>query len=169
MNATFEAAGTVTISRTTKPAKRKILLVDNDPGIRQILRRLLTEDGFLVFTAAKGDEALEFIKITRFDLVLLDLKTQAKDEWETFSRLSTQNPLLPVVVIADRDDRFFHALALGGVVLEKPFNSIKLVHTIHNLTEEPAEKRLAQFTGRPGGFHYIPPKESTPQKIWRVN
>ncbi len=159
MNATFETRYTLTKSRTVKPAKRKILLVDDDPAMRQVLCRLLAEEDFLVLTAANGDEALELVNITKFDLVLLDLKAQVEEGWETFGQLSAQNPLLPVILITDRPNQFFHAVASGiGALLEKPLNFPRLFHTIHNLLQEPAEERLARFMGRPAGFHYIPPK-----------
>jgi DNA-binding response OmpR family regulator len=164
MNATLEVPVPLTKSRTVKPAKRKILLVNDDSAVRKILRQLLAEEGFLVLTAASGVEALELANITKCDLVLLDLKTQTEDEWETSERLSTQNPLLPVILITDGINRFFHALALGGALLERPLNFKKLLHMIHNLLKEAAEERLARFIGRPAGFHYTPPTEAPPKK-----
>jgi len=170
MNATFEAPVPVTKSRTERPAKRKILLVDDNPSTRRVLFRLLAGENFLVLTAPTGTDALELVQITKFDLVLLDLKTRVEDGWETFGRLSAQNPLLPVILITDRPNQFFHAMASGiGALLEKPLNFTRLFHTIHSLLEEPAKGRLARFTRRPAGFHYIPPKEGAQNKVWRVN
>jgi len=170
MNATFEVSEPVTKSMTGRPAKRKILLVDDDPATRQILRRLLAEEDFLVLTVANGVKAMELVSITNFDLVLLDLKTQLEDEWEIFGQLSAKNPLLPVILITDRPNLFFHAVASGvGALLEKPLNFIQLFRTIHNLLAEPAEERLARFTGRPAAFHYIPPMAGAAAKVWRVN
>ena len=127
MNATFEAPEPVAKSRTGKPAKRKILLVDDDPAMRRILFRLLAEEDFLVLTAANGAEALGLVNITKFDLVLLDLKAQIEGEWETFGLLSAQNPLLPVILITERANRFFHAVASGvGALLEKPLDFTRL-------------------------------------------
>jgi DNA-binding NtrC family response regulator len=170
MNATFEAPEPVAKSRTGKPAKRKILLVDDDPAMRRILFRLLAEEDFLVLTAANGAEALGLVNITKFDLVLLDLKAQIEGEWETFGLLSAQNPLLPVILITERANRFFHAVASGvGALLEKPLDFTRLFFTIHNLLEEPAEERLSRFMGRSAVFHYAPPEAGVPQKVWRVN
>jgi DNA-binding response OmpR family regulator len=170
MNATFEAPMPVTKSRTERLVKRKILLVDDDPATRQILRRRLVEEDFLLLSAANGAKALELINITNFDLVLLDLKTRVDDEWEIFGRLSAQHPLLPVILMTDRPNLFFHAVASGiGALLEKPLNFIELFRTIHNLLEEPVEERLARFTGRLAAFYYIPPKAGASSKAWRVN
>ena len=67
--------------------KQKILLVDDDAAIRQILMRLLTEEDYLVLTAANGVEALVLAESAKFDLVLLDLNMPVKDGWETFEQL----------------------------------------------------------------------------------
>ena len=170
MNATLEARVPVTKSRTERPAKRKILLVDDDPAMRRILSRLLAEEDFLVLSAGDGAKALALANLTRLDLVLLDLKAQVDDEWEIFGRLTAQNPLLPVILITDEPNQFFHAVASGvGALLEKPLNFTRLFHTIHHLLEEPAEERLARFMGQSAAFHYIPPTTVAPQKVWRVN
>ncbi|MGH7994345.1 MAG: response regulator [Limisphaerales bacterium] len=163
MNATFETPAPVTKSRAMNPAKRKILLVNDDPATSQRLSRQLAGEDFLVLTAANGGDALELVNITKFDLVLLDLKAQVEDGWEIFGQLSAQNPLLPVVLITDRSNQFFHAVASGfGALLEKPLNFTRLFRTINSLLEEPAEERLARFMGRPAVFHHIPPKAGAP-------
>lgn len=170
MNATFETPFTRPTSRTVKSGKRKILLVDDDPAMRQVLFQLLAGEDFLVLTAASGVEAFELVNTQKFDLVLLDLSMPVEDGWETLGRLSAQNPLLPVILITDRPNQFFHAVASGiGALLEKPLNFTKLLHIIHNLLQEPAEERWARFMGRPAGFHYIPPKEGVSLKTWKVN
>lgn len=170
MNATFEASEPMMKWKTAQPAKRKILLVDDDPAMRRVLCRLLAAEDYLVLTAADGAKALELVNITRFDLVLLDLKAQAGQGWETFRQLSAQNPLLPVILITDEPNQFFHAVASGvGALLEKPLNFTRLFHTIHDLLEEPAQERLARFLGQSAAFHYIPSTAVAPQKVWRVN
>lgn len=147
-----------------QPAKRKILLVNDDPATRQMLRQLLAGEDFLVLTAANGVEAFELVSTKKFDLVLLDLSMPVEDGRETFGRLSAQNPLLPVLLITDRPNQFFHAVGSGiGALLEKPLNSGRLFDTIHSLLQEPAEVRLARFMGRPAGFYYIPSRQGAPQ------
>lgn len=149
--------------KAVKPAKSKILLVDDDPAIRQILHRLLGEEDYSVLTAANGVEALELDKAIRFDLVLLDLNMPMKDGWETFKQLSIRHPPLPIILITARPNQFFPALASGvGALLEKPLDFVKLFHTIRSLLEEPAEVRLARYRGRPAGFSYVPPIPGIP-------
>lgn len=158
MNATLEKPAPVTNPVAVKPAKSKILLVDDDPAIRQILLRLLAEEGYLVLTASNGVVALELAKDTEFDLVLLDLNMPVKGGWETFEQLSAKYPLLPIILITARSNQFFPALAAGvGALLEKPLDFVKLFSTIESLLEEPVEVRRARLTGRPSAFRHVPP------------
>jgi DNA-binding NtrC family response regulator len=171
MIAPVEPSEAFTESRTVRPVKRKILLVNDDPAMRRVLFRLLAEEDFLVLTAANGVEALGLVKIARFDLVLLDLKTPVRDNWETFERLSALKPRLPIILITDQPNQFFHALASGIIaVLEKPLNFTRLFHAIRDLLAEQAEdESLAHFTERPAGFYYTPSRKITSQKVWRAH
>jgi CheY-like chemotaxis protein len=162
MNVPFEMSAPV---KTPQTPKQKILLVDDDPAIRQILVRLLSEEDFVVLTAANGVEALVLSASAKFDLVLLDLNMPVKDGWETFEQLSATNPLLPIILITARPNQFFPALAAGvGALLEKPLDFTKLFQTIHELLEESEEERLSRLTGRPAAFSYIPPLPARPEK-----
>ena len=165
MNAILEMPVPAMQPKAVKPAKSKILLVDDDPAIRQILHRLLGEEDYFVLTAANGVEALELDKATKFDLVLLDLNMPMKDGWETFKQLSLRHPLLPIIVITARPNQFFTALASGvGALLEKPLDFVKLFRTIRSLLEEPPEARLMRHRAGPWAFSYVPPIPSVPDR-----
>jgi CheY-like chemotaxis protein len=162
MNVPFEMSAPV---KAPQSPKQKILLVDDDPAIRQILVRLLTEEDFIVLTAANGVEALVLSASAKFDLVLLDLNMPVKNGWETFEQMSADNPLLPIILITARPNQFFPALAAGvGALLEKPLDFTKLFQTIRELLEESEEERLARLTGRSAAFSYIPPMPAQPEK-----
>ena len=146
----------------------KILLADDDAAIRQILFRLLEEEGYSVLTAANGVEALEIARVTSFDLALLDLNMPLKDGWETFEQLTHWQPALPIILITARPNQLFPALASGVVaLLEKPLDFTKLFSTIHNFLEEPLETRLTRSMGRTSVFNYIPPKVVEP--VWKAH
>ncbi len=158
MNTTLEMPAPVAKANAPRP-KAKILLTDDDPAIRHILLRLLTDEGYQVLTAANGVEALELARVTRFDLVLLDLNMPLKDGWETFEQLTNRQPALPIILITARPNQLFPALASGVVALmEKPLDLTKLFSTIHNLMEEPLETRLTRSMGRGAVFSYVPPQ-----------
>jgi len=165
MNAMSDTPAPALKPEAKQPPKTQILLVDDDPAIRQILFRLLEEENYLVLTAANGLEAIELAHITNPDLVLLDLNMPVKDGWETFEQLSRENPLLPIILITARPNQFFPALSAGvGALLEQPLAFARLFSTIRHLLEEPAEERLARLAGRPSSFSYIPPIPDKPER-----
>ena len=142
------------MSRILKP---KILLVDDDQSVREMLGRLLTEEGYTVLPAGNGDEALEVANTVEVQLVLLDLNLPIKNGWATFEQLIKTHPLLPVIIITARPNQLFPALASGvGALMEKPLDFPKLFQTIHSLLEESAEKRLDRIAGKPAEFRYVP-------------
>lgn len=148
MNANVEIPINYVEPKPTRSARRKkILLVDDDPAIRQILLRLLSEEGYFVVTAANEAEAFEFASVMSFDLVLLDLSAPAKDGWEIFEQLYAENPFLAIILITTRPNQYYPALTSGvGALLEKPLDFTKLFITIHNLLENPTEAGAARHS-----------------------
>ena len=137
--------------------KTKILLVDDDPAVREMLGRVLEDQGYIVLPAANGQEALELAAATDVGLVLLDLNLPVKNGWDTFECLTNGDPFLPIIIITARPNQIFPALAAGaGALMEKPLDFPRLLQTIRSLLDEPAETRLARLTGRRADFHYTP-------------
>ena len=68
-------------------APQMVLVVDDEPMVREVLSRYLRRDGFEVATAADGEEALVRFDETEPDLVLLDLMLPRVDGYEVFRRL----------------------------------------------------------------------------------
>lgn len=124
-----------------------------------MLVRVLEEDGYIVFAAVNGFEALEITARKSPDIVLLDLNLPLQNGWVTFEQLTTENPLLPIIIITARPNQLFPALASGaGALMEKPLDLPKLLRTIHDLLAEAAAARLARKAGQTAEFHYLPPK-----------
>jgi DNA-binding response OmpR family regulator len=150
--------------RTTRPAppprqnvKRTILLVDDDPAVRQMIGRVLANEGYLVLCAANGAEALGIAAANHVDLALLDLNMPVQNGWDTFERLTAENPFIAVIIITARPNQLFTALGAGaGALLEKPLDFPVLLKTIKTLLAESAELRLARLAGRRAEFHYLP-------------
>jgi CheY-like chemotaxis protein len=139
-----------------KPAENRILVVDDDRSVREMLARVLAGEGYLVSAAADGTSALEITAAKKVDLVLLDLNMPGKSGWDTFERLTAQNPLLPVIIVTARANQLFTAMGAGvGALLEKPLHFPKLLQAIQQLLAEPAESRLARMAGISADFHYV--------------
>ena len=142
---------------------KRILLVDDDLGVRRMLQRVLEEEDYVVVPAADGMEALRAAASRAPDLVLLDLNLPLKNGWDTFERLTTDNPRLPVIIITARPNQLFPALASGAAALmEKPLDLPKLLRTIQDLLAEAPAARRARTAGRATEFHYLPPKAGLP-------
>src|SRR5690348_9243767 len=162
MNVMSETTAPAVQPKGEAPAKKQILVVDDDAAIRQLLPRLLAEEGYLVKTAPNGAAAIEVLD-SSVDLVLLDLTMPVKDGWETFELMSCKFPGLPVILITARTNQFFSALVTGvDALLEKPLDFVKLFDTIRALLAEPAEVRAARLKGRPSVFQFIPPATDAP-------
>lgn len=145
-------------TKTTFPhAQKRVLVVDDDASVREMLTRVLAGEGYQALSAANGDEALNIAQTTRIDLVLLDLNMPGKSGWDTFEKLTTENPFLAIIIITARPNQLFTAVSSGvGALLEKPLDFPKLLATVSQLMAESAELRLARITGRRADFHYLP-------------
>ena len=76
-----------------------ILLVDDDPGITEQLSRFLEKNGFRVTVATDGEQALELLRTTKFDLVLLDIKLPKLDGRLVLQRMRDDGDQTPVILL----------------------------------------------------------------------
>lgn len=137
--------------------KKQLLLLDDDPGVRRMLRRLLENEGYAVKCAASGKEALGIAAEEEIHLVLLDLNLSGENGWDVFEKLGSELPTAPIIVITARSNQLFPSLASGaGALMEKPLDLPKLLRTIEELLAEPVETRQARMAGHPAEFHYLP-------------
>ena len=77
----------------------KILIVDDDPQLRQSFEKLLTEDGHHVKTASSGEAALALVKAETPDLVIMDVRLPGMDGLKAFRAIHEMEPKLPVIVM----------------------------------------------------------------------
>ena len=149
--------------------QQTILLADDDPAVRRMICRVLSEENYAVLTAGDGEEALKTCHKAKIDLILLDLNLPVKSGWETFEQFSTAYPLVPVIIITAQPNQVFPALACGvGALMEKPLDLPKLLGLIGELLAEPMDARIARMKGRPAAFHYLPQSsksQSAPSRL----
>ena len=74
---------------------RRILIVDDEPLIREVLAEVLADEGYAVHSAADGQEALEAIAADLPDLVITDVMMPRLSGWDLLDRVRQQHPLLP--------------------------------------------------------------------------
>ena len=134
---------------------RRILLVDDDPTVRDSVNNVLASEGYFVIPAENGQQALDLMTKSSVDLVLLDLNMPVKNGWDAFEQLTREHPLIPIIIVTARPNQVFTAISAGvGALLEKPMDIPTLLRTMEQLLAESAEKRLARLAGKETEFHY---------------
>ena len=76
-----------------------LLLVDDDPGLLKLLGMRLTSEGFQIFTAESGQEALKLLLKEKIDLVISDLRMDEMDGMALFAEIQRQQPGMPVIIL----------------------------------------------------------------------
>jgi two-component system response regulator AtoC len=102
----------------------RVLVIDDDPGIREYLQALATRQGYRVFTAGDGEGALEKLEDTRPDIVTLDAVLPGMDGLETLRHLKERVPDVPVIMLSGHGQArtIVEAMRLGASdFLRKPF------------------------------------------------
>jgi len=103
----------------------KLLVVDDEPEVLQLLEDFLSDRGYEVLLARNGSEALATVEAERLDLVLLDVAMPEVDGVETLRRIVALHPSLPVIMVTANVcmDLTSKLLAMGAVdYIPKPFD-----------------------------------------------
>jgi len=126
--------------------KTKILLVDDDPNIRQLVNLYLVKEGFEVEMAERGDEALKKVLASPPNLMLLDVMLPGMDGWQVL-RETRKTSNVPIIMLTAKDETFDKVLGLelgADDYIAKPFDMKELVARIKAVIRryqapEPAE------------------------------
>lgn len=128
-------AATRTTVRTTV-AEARILLVDDEPGLRRTLSDRLRKERYAVDTAANGESALESARTGRYDLIILDLNLPAKDGLQVCQQLRREGRHAAVLMLTARDsiaDKITGLRSGADDYMTKPFASAELMARIEAL------------------------------------
>ena len=127
----------------TTAVGQRILVVDDDPGIRRALHILLSREGYQVTQAQDGVEALRQWRTHGGDLVITDLHMPEKNGIETIVELLSYSPGLRIIAMSGggqtkRLDLLGNAMMLGAVLtIEKPFTLNEMMNMVrHALAAE---------------------------------
>ncbi len=115
----------------------KILIVDDEKDIREILQELLEDEGYSVLTASTVEEAND-IPLEQFDSAIVDIKIGSGDGVELLKEFKKRRPLLPVIMITGHGSVSLAAEAfkLGAYeFLEKPLRLMQVRTTVRNSVE----------------------------------
>ena len=127
-----------------------ILVVDDDEGIRSLVKRYLNEKKYLVTTASNAENALEKIKIIKFDLIILDIMMPGKSGLDFLNQNKEyiNTPVILLTAKGEPDERI-EGLEMGADdYLAKPFEPKELLLRIKNIlnkTIKNDQKRIIEF------------------------
>jgi Response regulators consisting of a CheY-like receiver domain and a winged-helix DNA-binding domain len=127
-----------------------ILLVDDDEGIRSLVKKYLNENNFLVTTADSAENASEKVKIIKFDLIILDIMMSGKSGLDFINdhKKDLDTPIILLTAKGEASERV-EGLELGADdYLAKPFEPKELILRIKNIltkTIKTDQKRIIEF------------------------
>ncbi len=116
------------------PRPNKILVVDDDTRIRDLLRRYLTQEGFDVMLAEDGKSVTRVMMRDTPDLIVLDLMMPGEDGLSICRRLRAANDLTPIIMLTAKGEDIDRIVGLevgADDYLGKPFNPRELLARIH--------------------------------------
>lgn len=125
----------------------KILVVDDEPGVRSTLKGILEDEGYSVTTAGSGEEALERIAETAFDAVFLDVWLPGIDGLETLRKLPDEDRSFEVLMISGHGtiETAVQATKLGAYdFVEKPLSLEKTLLVLRNALRQRRLMRINQ-------------------------
>ncbi len=128
-----------------------ILVVDDDDGIRSLVKKYLNENNFLVSTAENAEDAYKKIKIIKFDLIILDIMMPGKSGLNFIeeNKKNLDTPIILLTAKGEPDERI-KGLEIGADdYLPKPFEPKELILRINNIlnkTKKIIQKRVIEFS-----------------------
>tara|TARA_B100002052_G_scaffold218914_1_gene200920 strand:- start:1003 stop:1680 length:678 start_codon:yes stop_codon:yes gene_type:complete len=130
--------------------KAHILVVDDDDGIRELVKQFLNQNNYLVTTAKNSEDALKKVKIVKFDLIVLDIMMPGKSglEFTTENKKKLDTPIILLTAKGEASERV-EGLEIGADdYLSKPFEPKELILRINNIlnkTKNEGLKRIIEF------------------------
>lgn len=139
---------------------QRLLIVDDEPSVVDVVRSRFEKEGFAVSEAGTGSEALRRLRDESYDLVLLDVGLPGIDGFETLRQLRAAGHDQPVLMLTARGDEVDRVVGLelgADDYVVKPFSPRELVARVRALLRRTAEAtRLRQIVGEnpeaPGGL-----------------
>ena len=124
-----------------------ILVVDDDEGIRSLVKKYLNENNFLVTTAKNAEDATEKIEIINFDMIILDIMMPGKSGLQ-FIKDNMNKILTPIILLTAKGtaDERVEGLEIGADdYLPKPFEPRELLLRIKNILKKTKDKNLKKI------------------------
>ena len=125
---------------------KRILIIDDEQIVLEVLRKILELEGYEVVTAANGDEGIELFSQKPFDLVVTDMVMPEKDGLQTILDLRKEDPDLAVIAMSGggtiSKERYLAVAGyLDGIItITKPFSLESITEAVAKLLSETDEE-----------------------------
>ena len=146
---------------------KRVLIVEDDPHIAELLRMHLSDDGFAVVQAADGDAGLRALESGEWDALVLDVMLPGVDGLEICRRARAMARYTPIIIISARSSEVHRILGLelgADDYLAKPFSVLELVARVRALVRR--TEAVARTAG--AGAHRIDLGNLTVDPLGRV-
>ncbi|PWW08761.1 DNA-binding response OmpR family regulator [Paenibacillus cellulosilyticus] len=113
-----------------------LLVVDDDPNIRELIEVCLKDEGFQVVGASNGRMAMHLLRKQRIDLAVIDIMMPVVDGWELCTLIKESYPDLPVMMVSAKNETMhkIKGLQLGADdYVVKPFDPLEIVARVRTL------------------------------------
>ncbi len=130
--------------------KAHILVVDDDDGIRELVKQYLNQNNYLVTTSSSAEDAQKKIRVIKFDLIVLDIMMPGKSglEFTEENKHKLNTPIILLTAKGEPSERIEGLETGADDYLPKPFEPKELILRIKNIlnkTQEKSIKRVVQF------------------------
>ncbi|MDB2527311.1 response regulator transcription factor [Candidatus Pelagibacter bacterium] len=127
-----------------------ILVVDDDDGIRSLVKKYLNENNYLVTTAKSAEDAIEKTSLIKFDIIVLDIMMPGKSGLEFTNEYKNKinTPIILLTAKGEANERVEGLESGADDYLPKPFEPKELVLRINNIlnkTKKNNQKRVVKF------------------------
>ncbi len=127
--------------------KAHILVVDDDDGIRSLVKKYLNENNYLITTSENAEDAIKKIAVIRFDLIVLDIMMPGKNGLEFIheNKEKLETPIILLTAKGQPNERI-EGLEIGADdYLPKPFEPKELILRIQNILEKTKKNNQKHF------------------------
>ena len=127
--------------------KAHILVVDDDDGIRELVKQFLNQNNYLVTTAKSSEDAFDKVKIVKFDLIVLDIMMPGKSglEFTNENKKKLDTPIILLTAKGEASERV-EGLEIGADdYLAKPFEPKELILRINNILKKTKNEDLVRI------------------------
>ena len=134
-----------------KNYKAHILVVDDDDGIRELVKQYLNQNEYLVTTAKNAEDASDKVKIIKFDLIVLDIMMPGKSglEFTSENKKKIDTPIILLTAKGEASERIEGLETGADDYLSKPFEPKELILRIKNIldkTKVKKQRRVVNFS-----------------------